>query len=561
MIYLFLMLVFIGYHLVYAKKIIPGVQVRGLVLGGKTTEEAKSILEKSLTFPKEVEIKIGDAASTQIASSDIEFQFLVDETVTEAFNIGRKTNWINSIRIKATGLVSLLNVDPVYSYNADLLQSKVLGIKKDLFKQVSEPAFIYINDVLNIVPGSQGSSFDEEKLKNDIISHLVHNDTSFIKVDVKVVETILTLQDLDILKPKMQPIISKDYIFEYEGNSWPITKEELLKIVIPEKVNDQMVLKVDNNYLSSRLNEIAKEIDRNPSGQVLEVENGKAVQFVPSTDGLKLQINETLEKAIADIFNDETKFNLIVQVTKAPESDNKYNIEQILGEGKSKFKGSAESRMYNIELASSRVNGILVAPGDEFSFNESIGKIDKTTGYTTAWIINKGRTVLGDGGGVCQVSTTVFRAALAAGLPITERNAHSYRVSYYEQDSPPGIDATIYSPSVDLRFKNDTPGYILVTSEFNKEETSLIYRIYGKNDGRTVKMTEPVVTSRTAPPAPIYEDDSTLPKGKTVQVEYAIYGASVSFERTVERDGKVLSQDKFRSNYRACGAVYKIGTK
>ena len=162
---------------------------------------------------------------------------------------------------------------------------------------------------------------------------------------------------------------------------------------------------------------------------------------------------------------------------------------------------------------------------------------------------------------MCQVSTTVFRAALNAGLPIIERNAHSYRVSYYEQDSAPGIDATIYSPSVDLRFKNDTPGYILVASEYSKEKTSLIYRIYGKSDGRTVKITEPVVTSRTAPPAPMYEDDPSLPKGKTVQVEHAVYGASVSFERTVERDGKVVSQDKFRSNYRAWGAVYKVGTK
>ena len=132
----------------------------------------------------------------------------------------------------------------------------------------------------------------------------------------------------------------------------------------------------------------------------------------------------------------------------------------------------------------------MVEPGGTFSFVEAIGPINRANGFTAAKIISGGRTILGDGGGVCQVSTTIFRAALNSGLPIVERNAHSYRVSYYEQDAPPGLDATIYSPSVDLKFQNDTDSYILVASEYNQENATLKYTIYGQSDGRVVEVTE-----------------------------------------------------------------------
>src|SRR6185369_11000366 len=115
----------------------------------------------------------------------------------------------------------------------------------------------------------------------------------------------------------------------------------------------------------------------------------------------------------------------------------------------------------------------------------------------------------GDGGGVCQVSTTLFRAALNAGLPIVERHAHAYRVHYYEEDSSPGVDATVYVPTVDLKFKNDTGHYILIQSIIDLTQPRLTFMIYGTNDGRVVNQTAPVVTNIRPAPADKYEDDPT----------------------------------------------------
>jgi vancomycin resistance protein YoaR len=169
---------------------------------------------------------------------------------------------------------------------------------------------------------------------------------------------------------------------------------------------------------------------------------------------------------------------------------------------------------------------------------------------------------LGDGGGVCQVSTTFFRALLSAGLPIVERHAHAYRVGYYEENGyPPGIDATVFVPSVDLKFLNDTGHYILVQSKIDLDNLYLEFDLYGTSDGRTVSMTTPVVTNQVAPPPDLYQDDPTLPAGQIKQTDFAAWGADVSFTRTVTRNGKVIISDKYISNYQPWQAIYLRGTQ
>jgi vancomycin resistance protein YoaR len=203
----------------------------------------------------------------------------------------------------------------------------------------------------------------------------------------------------------------------------------------------------------------------------------------------------------------------------------------------------------------------LVAPGETFSFNDVLGDVSAFTGYQKAYTIQNGKTVLGDGGGVCQVSTTLFRALLDAGLLITERHAHAYEVSYYSLDSPPGMDATVFGPTVDLKFKNDTGHYILIQSNANLDNYALTFELYGTKDGRTVSIMKPVISNMVAPPPDLYQDDPTLPMGKIVQTDFAAWGANVYFTRTVTKNGKVIISDKFVSNYQPWQAVYSRGTQ
>ena len=323
--------------------------------------------------------------------------------------------------------------------------------------------------------------------------------------------------------------------------------------------------------LDALLSPLRQEIDIKPTDALFTFKNNRVVAFRLSTDGKTVDIPKLKKDILSKmdevaLSNSPQAIKIKVPVTTLKPSvttdeANHLGIKELIGEGTSLFYHSIENRVYNLTLAASRLNGVLIPPGQVFSFTKTLGDVSSFTGYKQAYVIENGKTVLGDGGGVCQVSTTLFRAALNAGLPIIERNPHAYRVGYYEEDSPPGIDAAIYSPTVDLKFKNDTKNYILIQSYADLNESSLTFDLYGTKDNREVSVTKPIITSESPAPPPLYQDDPTLPKGQVKQVDFAAAGAKVYFTRTVKKDGKVILSDTFNSNYRPWQAIFLRGTK
>lgn len=325
------------------------------------------------------------------------------------------------------------------------------------------------------------------------------------------------------------------------------------------------------NTLETLLKPIVEKINIAPVDALFQFQNGRVVAFKPSNNGqevdkefLKTKLAaKTLPVVLAE--KPQTiSISIPIRVLKpkiTTEKANNLGIKELIGEGTSLFQGSIPNRIYNITLAATRLNGILVAPQEIFSFGKALGDVSAFTGYKQAFIIQNGRTVLGDGGGVCQVSTTFFRALLNAGLPIVERHAHAYRVGYYEQDSPPGFDATVYVPSIDLRFKNDTGNYILIQTALDPTYERLSFFLYGAKDGRQVTISKPIITNQTPAPPPLYQDDPTLAKGVVKQIDFAAPGATSTFTREVTKNGKVIISDKFVSNYKSWQAVYLRGTK
>ncbi|MCL5675514.1 MAG: VanW family protein [Patescibacteria group bacterium] len=328
----------------------------------------------------------------------------------------------------------------------------------------------------------------------------------------------------------------------------------------------------DQNQLQKILTLLAGQINIAPQNALFRFENNRVVSFQISKNGRRLNQSESensfRKKAdgltALSLTPTEIDIPLTVNLVKpeiTTDRANDYGIKELIGSGTSTFYHSIENRVYNISLAASRLNGVLIAPGETFSFNRALGDISAFTGYKQAYIIKDGKTILGDGGGVCQVSTTLFRSALNAGLPIVERWAHAYRVGYYEQDSPPGIDATVYSPTNDLKIKNDTGHYILVQAITDTANYRLTFDLYGQKDNRHVTLTKPVVWDQTPAPPDLYQDDPALPKGEIKQVDFSAWGAKASFDYKVERNGQVIFQKTFYSNYQPWQAVYLRGIK
>lgn len=299
--------------------------------------------------------------------------------------------------------------------------------------------------------------------------------------------------------------------------------------------------------------------------------NGRVTEFKTAKNGQEVDIptltHYLQNKSVNHLLSSKGKLiNVqIPTVVTKPEITNsgadKMGIIERVGIGTSLFHQSIPNREYNIQLASSRLNGLLVKPGETFSFSKAIGDISSLTGYKQAYVIENGKTILGDGGGVCQVSTTFFRALLNAGLPIVERHPHAYRVHYYEEDLGPGIDAAVYVPTVDLKFLNDTGHYLLIQTYFDNINKKLTFELYGTSDGRIAHISNPVILSQSPAPPPLYQDDPSLPVGQTKQVDFAASGANVYFTYTVTKNGKNLISEKFSSNYRPWQAIFLKGTK
>lgn len=295
--------------------------------------------------------------------------------------------------------------------------------------------------------------------------------------------------------------------------------------------------------------------------------NGRVVNFRKEEKGERVLREDFLKEFDQKINSLEQRVTdkKVVLLTKEviPEitlsQANDFGIKELIGQGKSDFSHSIPGRIDNIILAASKFNGVLIAKGKILSFNQTIGDVSSLTGYKPSYIIKNGKTILGDGGGVCQVSTTLFRAALNAGLPIIERHPHSYRVAYYEKDSKPGFDATVFAPRVDLKIKNDTPAYILIQTEVDKAKNLVYFRLYGQKDGRQIYISPVSVYGVQPPPPPLYQDDPTLKKGVIRQIDFAAWGAKAVFTYKVTKEKKVLFEKKFFSSYRPWQAVYLVG--
>jgi vancomycin resistance protein YoaR len=347
------------------------------------------------------------------------------------------------------------------------------------------------------------------------------------------------------------------------------TLSDLYEMFIKRKTLLAPSVTWDREVLDEEIARLAEDIDTPVQDALFQFSSGRVTAFRASHDGRAVDQEET-RKRFADTASQVPYFQTktfpvplsvdIVKPSITTDQVNSFGVKELIGRGYSEFAHSIPGRIHNVALAASRINGVLIKPGETFSFNRAVGDVSASTGYQTAYIIKDGRTVLGDGGGVCQVSTTLFRAALAAGLPITERRAHAYRVSYYEQAGfKAGIDATVFSPTVDLKFTNDTPGYILIQAKTDTQNLTLTFELYGTQDGRSAEIFNHVVGGISAPPAPLYQDDPTLPPGVVKQVDFAAAGAKASFQYRVTRGGEVINEQTFVSNFRPWQAVFLRG--
>ena len=397
----------------------------------------------------------------------------------------------------------------------------------------------------------------ESKIQKKII-YLSYENTIFATFSATTINAHLNIDDA----------FDKAYIV---GRS-PHTPSRLFHTVMSmfslKRFDFPLDISYDKQPVQDALNHLSDLYKIEPINAKFQFESGKVVVFEKEANGIRIEINRALsevESLLKNWITTQSSTTITVKKTilkpKITLSQiNTYGIEELIGEGVSDYTHSISQRIHNLLLGTSKFNGVLIPKGVTFSFNDTVGDISSTTGYQPAYIIKEGKTVLGDGGGICQVSTTLFRAVLNTGLPIVEYHAHAYRVGYYENDAKPGLDATVYGPTVDFKFINDTPASILIQTSADKDNNKLFFKFFGKKDKRTVELTSPKIYDVTSPPEPHYQDDPTLKKGVVRQIDFPAPGTRSSYSYKVINEKKVTFQKDFLNWYKPWRAVYLVGT-
>lgn len=308
--------------------------------------------------------------------------------------------------------------------------------------------------------------------------------------------------------------------------------------------------------LRAELNRIYREVEiRTPQDLSFAEEGGRWVGRARTGWTVDRAATETALRRAVEAGAGGSTLNVIL---RAPERSVRWAQAQgltHLAGGESSFAGSPDFRVQNIRVGASRVDGTWVAAGRSFSFNRTVGRINAANGFVPGYVITGGSLSKEDGGGICQVSTTVFRAAYAAGLPITERHAHSYQVAYY---GDPGMDAAVYAPSKDLRWRNDTGGPLLVQASWDVEAGRLRVDLFGRDDGRQVQVAAPKVGNSRLPPDPTFLADPALAAGETRRLDMPASGARVAVVRQVRLKSGAVREDVTRSSYRPWGGVFVV---
>ena len=548
----------------YYGRIHPNVYVLQTNVGSLTREQALSLIQETYVIPDSVTIDVtaGDIHKTQaIFLSSAGFSINYEKTIANAFSVGRKQTLEQSIVAFWQTVTGGTQILPVIEYEEDTVEVLFAGVAEELSEPPVYPS-ITSEKTVKVTQGLAGYEVSSTQIKEAVIRSISTANNSPITITTSYVDPTLTPQEIESIQLRAEKLLHKSVSIEKENHSITFDGVRLITVIDPKGT-----YKLD--AILALVEEAKSVINRDPQNPVFMVKNERVEEFSPALPGLTI-IEDNLIAAIQDALSelestevDELAIDTPVSTTPSQfetQDTNNLGIHELIGRGTSQFKGSISSRVHNIALAASRLNGVLIAPGETFSFTDTLGDISVYSGYKQSYVIRDGATVLGDGGGVCQVSTTFFRAALAAGLPIVERHPHSYRVTYYEQDSKPGIDATIYSPSVDIKIVNDTPGHILIQTLTDTDNYTLTFELYGTNDGRIAQIGTPVIHSTTPPPDDLYIDDPSLPAGAVKQIDYKAWGAKVTFDYTVTRGEEILQDKTFSSNYRAWQAKFLRGT-
>lgn len=561
-----------GYAFAYKDKTLLNTYCLGKNITGYSPEKLKQFIDESdSNYPnKKIKIVYKDK-NWEINYSDFNWQLDKDKTLKDIQSYGHTGGFFSEAKDTAVSLLIKRKFDLEYSFNENGLSDWITGINQEIGTPKEETNIIVKDNAAKITDSKAGESIDEESLRQQIFDHLALKGKGDITIVLVKDEPVITHQEAEALvDPAKQlsnhsvklvgPNGSIDLDSNTLGSSIALKKKKVKKGFLKNELGAAYV-SFDNEKIKTLLQNDSDKLNKLSVDAKFSISNGTINLTSPSTSGQVIKIDESVTTIVSALEQGKTEIQLPSEsqqpsISAQSASDlSGLGIKEVIGTATTSFGSSPANRIHNIQTGVQYISGAIIKPGEEFSTIGRLGKIDQSGGYLPELVIKDNATVPEYGGGLCQVSTTLFRAAMNSGLKITERQNHSYRVSYYEP--PVGMDATIYYPAPDFKFVNTTDNDILINGHVDGNK--ITFDFYGTKDDRTVNLTNPTVYDITQPPDSIYTDAPSLAPGEVKQIDHAHPGAKATFSYTVSKGGKVINQQTFNSYYVAWPAKFLRG--
>lgn len=574
-------LIAVGYNVWYFGRIFPGVRIAGVDVSGLTRAQAATKLNQAVQYPINGKLLLRNGQDAWVvAPAQMGMLFDPQSTANNAYRLGRTGNIKNRLSNQLRAFQSGMDAAPVVILD----ERTAYRFLQSVAEQVDIPPVEGSLEIqgLNVIAkqGQVGTLVNVDKTLQAVSAQM----QTFNDGEVPLIMDARAPEVLDVSKPAesarriletpLNIVLPNPQIGE--PGPWQIDASTLAAMLTVEKVKTgngtgEYRISVSDQMIRPFVMGIARELDKQPKNArfTFNDDTRRLDLLEPAVIGRKLRVEETIA-AINSAINDGQQVITLTVDTNEPsvKSDAtaaSLGITENVITYSTYFRGSSSPRIQNIKTAAGSFHGLLVAPGETFSMGQALGDVSLDNGYAEAMIIYGNKTIKGVGGGVCQVSTTLFRTAFFAGYPIVERSAHAYRVSYYEESESginpnmAGLDATVYFPLVDLKFVNDTPYWLLMETYVNEGARRITWKFYSTRDGRTVDWETTGPMNRVPAPDPMFQENPDLEPGAVKQTDWAAEGADVQVVRRVNRGGQLINQDYFNTHYAPWQAVCDYG--
>ncbi len=584
-----------GYEWRYHDRVYEGVYTEGIPLGGLTVDEAADAIRDALTpYPgAAVTLRYG-AQAWELAPADLGVDVNAAATAAAAFAVGRREpvlTYESSLLDLLTGLASDLldqwyalnmgiDIEPVLRVDDARLAATLRAIAADVDLAPQEGQISIEGLRATGTPGRLGRQVNLNATRTALMELVAAGKGGSAPLVVR--ELRPTVMAVDDALQRAQALAERRLVLVAETldgrQEHPIDAARLAEwlqltpTIGPDGGVDLGVM-LDRERVAALVSELAGQLDRPMRDGTIDWDGQGVVVLAESERGQQLDLEASVAAIEAALVGEvapaasvaagevgATEHITLPVTLLEPRVDTtrvaELGIVELVSEGVSSFRGSPAERVHNIVTAADKFQHVVVPPGEVFSFNQNVGSVSAANGFTDALVIAGDRTAVGIGGGVCQVSTTAYRAAFFGGFPIVERHAHGYVVGWYGE---PGMDASIFTPNVDFRFRNDTQHYLLIKSYVNTAKGTLTFRIYGTKPGRSVEMVRQPATNVQPAPPPLYQEDAKLAKGQIKQVDWAVKGMDVVIKRVIRYADGAVKEENIVSKYRPWRAIYLYG--